>query len=73
MRKPAHNPVIVAESQLHLSSGLWVRNAVKPAIIIAIPDIPYLIHVSYASIIVNILEIWKRKLTIILNPRDKAM
>ena len=41
IRKPAHRPVIVAESQLHLSSGLLDRKAVKPAASIAIPDMPY--------------------------------
>ena len=41
IRKPAHKPVIVAESQLHFSSGLSDRKAVKPAINIARPDMPY--------------------------------
>ena len=41
IRKPVHKPVIVAESQLHFSSGVSDRKAVKPAISIAMPDMPY--------------------------------
>ena len=38
---PVQNPLIAAESQLHLSSGLLVLKAVKPALNIAMLDIPY--------------------------------
>ena len=51
IRKPVHKPVSVAESQLHFSPGVLDRKAVKPAINIAMPDMPYWIqYVTYMLI-----------------------